>query len=57
MIDGPSDMDHFEHAKDVENLLIRLKYRKPGSTKIFREMASSYELVHYIRGIEDKIRI
>ena len=53
MIDGPSDMDHFEHAKDVETLLIKLEYREPGSTKIFGEMASSYELVHYIGGIED----
>lgn len=53
MIDGPSDMDHFEHAKDVESLLIELGYREPGSTKIFGEMASSYELVHYIGGLED----
>jgi hypothetical protein len=53
MVDGPSEMNHLDFAKDVGDLLTQEKYQKPGATGIFGTMSSSYEMVHYIGGIED----
>jgi predicted nucleotidyltransferase len=53
MVDGPADMSHLEFAKDVGDLLKREKYVEPGTTGIFGAISSSYEMVHYIGGIED----
>ena len=53
MIDGPSDMAHFDVAKSVAEKLESLGFKKPGPTAIFGTMASSHPLVHHIGGEED----
>ena len=53
MIDGPSDMAHFDVAKAIADKLEELGFRKPGPTAIFGTMASSHPLVHHIGGEED----
>lgn len=53
MIDGPTDMHHFDVAKGVENRLAEAGYLEPGPTGTFGSMSSSHELVHHIGGGED----
>ena len=53
MIDGPSDMGHFDVVKAVAEEFRRLNYKKPGPTAVFGSMASSHPLVHHIGGEED----
>lgn len=53
MIDGPSDMTHFDVAKAIAEKLEELGFKKPGPTAIFGTMASSHPLVHHIGGEED----
>lgn len=53
MIDGPSDMSHFDVAKSVAEKLKTLGFKPPGPTAIFGTMASSHPLVHHIGGEED----
>ena len=53
MIDGPSDMAHFDVAKLVAAKLKVLGFKPPGPTAIFGTMASSHPLVHHIGGEED----
>ena len=53
MIDGPSDMGHFDVAKAVDAKLENLKYKPPGRTAVFGSLASSHPLVHHIGGEED----
>jgi hypothetical protein len=53
MIDGPSDMTHFDVAKAIADKLEELGFKKPGPTAVFGTMASSHPLVHHIGGEED----
>ncbi|MEM9656890.1 MAG: nucleotidyltransferase domain-containing protein [Planctomycetota bacterium] len=53
LIDGPSDMRHFEVTQCVERILKDNGYVEPGPTGTFGSMSSSHELVHHIGGIED----
>ncbi len=56
LVDGPSDMRHFDVTKSVEQVFEKEGYREPGPTGTFGVMSSSHELVHYIGGGEDTNR-
>src|SRR3984885_8788938 len=53
MIDGPSDINHWDCAKKIESELRSASYVEPGRTGTFGSMSSSHELIHHIGGTED----
>ncbi|MCA9217331.1 MAG: nucleotidyltransferase domain-containing protein [Planctomycetales bacterium] len=53
LIDGPSDMRHFDVTRLIEDRLLESGYAKPGPSGTFGSMSSSHQLVHYIGGVED----
>jgi len=53
LVDGPSDPEHFALAREVERSLKETGFPPVGATGTFGSMASSFDLIHYIGGIED----
>ena len=53
IIDGQSNVDHFDAAKSVENAIADGKHKAPGATRTFGTIVGSHELVHQIGGLED----
>ena len=53
LIDGPSDMCHFDDSKAVARILSENDYNEPGPTGTFGSLSISHEMVHYIGGLED----
>ena len=53
LIDGQADPTHMGVAQQIETLLERGKFKKPGQTGTFGGMTFSHELVHHIGGEND----
>ncbi len=53
LVDGPSDPEHFGLARAIEKGLQKAGFPPVGATGTFGSMASSFDLIHYIGGIED----
>ena len=49
-------MDHRRLAREIDDKLVDLKMKKPGSEGIFGSMAFSHEIVHHIGGQADSNR-
>lgn len=53
LVDGPSDPDHAQLAREVEQRICKVVPKKPGPTGTFGDIVPSHGLVHYIAGTRD----
>jgi len=53
LVDGPSDPEHFSLARAIDKGLAGVGFPPVGASGTFGSMASSFDLIHYIGGIED----
>jgi predicted nucleotidyltransferase len=53
LVDGPSNPDHVEMAREIERAITKAELKKPGATGTFGELIASHDLIHYIAGIRD----
>jgi predicted nucleotidyltransferase len=53
IIDGQSDVEHFNIAIEIEKSFAEASTKKPGETGTFGSIVGSHELVHQIGGTED----
>lgn len=53
LIDGPSDISHFDASENLRFAFEQANYASPGATQTFGTMTSSHPLVHCIGGPED----
>jgi predicted nucleotidyltransferase len=53
LIDGGANSDHLLIAQDIQNVLEKANFQKPGPTGTFGNMAFSHDIIHQIGGQDD----
>lgn len=53
LIDGGANSDHLLIAQDIQKVLEKANFQKPGPTGTFGNMAFSHDIIHQIGGQED----
>jgi predicted nucleotidyltransferase len=53
LIDGGANSDHLLIAQDIQKVLEKAKFQKPGPTGTFGNMAFSHDIIHQIGGQDD----